>query len=40
LLELQKADGQSMEISVPASEGRVPKYFQAKMPNGIVVPDV
>jgi hypothetical protein len=40
LLELRKADGESMKISIPASEARVLKYFQAKMPNGIVVPDV
>jgi hypothetical protein len=38
-LELRQADGQSLVVSVPASEAAVLKYFQARMPYGIVVPD-
>ena len=38
-LELRQSDGQSLVVSVPASEAAVLKYFQRLMPYGIVVPD-
>jgi hypothetical protein len=34
------ADGESLTISVPASETRVLKHFQERMPYGLFVPDV
>jgi hypothetical protein len=34
------ADGESLAISVPARETCVLKHFQARMPYGLVVPDV
>jgi hypothetical protein len=34
------ADGESLAISVPASETRVLKHFQARMPYGLFVPDI
>jgi hypothetical protein len=39
VIEFKAADGQFLAISVPASEAKVLRYFQARMPNGIVVPD-
>jgi hypothetical protein len=39
-LELRQSDGQSLVVSVPASEAAVLKYFHARMPYGLVVPDV
>jgi hypothetical protein len=39
-LELRQSDGQSLVVSVPASEAAVLKYFQARMPYGLMVPDV
>src|SRR5215470_14120131 len=39
-LELRQADGQSIVITMPESEAHVLKYFQAKIPYGIVIPDV
>ena len=38
-VEFQTADGDSLAISVPASETRVLKHFQARMPFGLFVPD-
>ena len=38
-LELRQADRQSLVVSVPASETAVLKYFQARMPYGLVLPD-
>ena len=38
-LELRQSDAQSLVVSVPASEAAVLKYFQSRMPYGIVVPD-
>ena len=38
-LELRNSDGQSLVVSVPASEASVLKYFQRLMPYVIVVPD-
>ena len=37
--ELRQSDGQSLVVSVPASEAAVLKYFQRLMPYGIVVPE-
>jgi hypothetical protein len=33
-VEFRKSDGESLAISVPASETRVLKYFQDRMPMG------
>ena len=40
ITEFRIADGESLAISVPAGETRVLKHFQARMPYGLVVPDV
>jgi hypothetical protein len=32
--------GEALAISVPAGEPRVLKYFQERMPYGLLVPDV
>jgi len=40
IIEFRMADGESLAISVPAGETRVRKHFQARMPYGLVVPDV
>jgi hypothetical protein len=40
IIEFRLADGESLAISVPAGETRVLKHFQARMPCGLVVPDV
>src|SRR5262245_45189389 len=40
IIEFRKADGESLAIGVPAGETRVLKHFQARMPYGLVVPDV
>ena len=40
IIEFRLADGDSLAISVPAGETRVLKHFQARMPYGLVVPDV
>ena len=39
-LELRQADGQSLVLSVPASESAVLKHFQRLAPYGIKVADV
>jgi hypothetical protein len=38
-VEFWTADGQSLVISVPQSETAVLRYFQARMPYGLVVPN-
>lgn len=38
-LELRQSDGQSLVVSVPASEAAVLNHFQRLVPYGIVVPD-
>ena len=38
-LELRQANGQAFVLSVPASECAVLKYFQERIPYGLVVPD-
>jgi hypothetical protein len=40
VIECRMADGESLAISVPAGETRVLKHFQARMPYGLVVPDL
>jgi hypothetical protein len=40
VIEFKTADGESLAIRVPASETRVLKHFQARMPYGLSVPDV
>jgi hypothetical protein len=40
VVEFRTVDGDSLAISVPASETRVLKYFQKRMPYGLFVPDV
>jgi hypothetical protein len=40
IIEFRMADGESLAISVPAGETRVLKHFQARMPYGLIVPDV
>jgi hypothetical protein len=40
IIEFRMADGESLAISVPAGETRVLRHFQARMPYGLVVPDV
>jgi hypothetical protein len=39
VVEFKIADGEALAISVPASETRVLKYFQERMPYGLFVPD-
>jgi hypothetical protein len=40
IIEFRMADGESLAISVPAGETRVLRHFQARMPYGLVVPEV
>jgi hypothetical protein len=40
LVEFRAADGQSLAISVPGGEAAVLRHFQARMPYGLVVPEV
>jgi hypothetical protein len=39
VVEFKIADGEALAISVAASETRVLKYFQDRMPYGLFVPD-
>ena len=38
-LEVRQSDGQSLVVSMPASEAAALKHFQAIAPYGVVVPD-
>ena len=40
VVEFKTAAGEALAISVPRSEVTVLKHFQARMPYGLVVPDV
>jgi len=40
VVEFRTAGGESLALSVPASEAAVLKHFQRRMPYGLVVPDV
>jgi len=39
IVEFRTADGEALAISVPATETRVLKHFQQRMPFGLFVPD-
>jgi hypothetical protein len=39
VVQFEKANGEVLAISVPASETAILRHFQAKMPKGIVVPE-
>ena len=39
IVEFRTAGGAALAISVPASETRVLKHFQERMPYGLFVPD-
>jgi hypothetical protein len=39
VVEFETTDGDQLAISVPASETRVLKHFQARMPFGLFAPD-
>ena len=39
VVEFKMADG-ALAISIPASETRVVRYFQERMPYGLFVPDI
>lgn len=38
-LELRQSDGSSLVLVAPASDAPVLRYFQARMPYGLIVPD-
>ena len=40
IVEFRTADGEALAISVTASETRVLKHFQKRMPYGLLVPDL
>jgi hypothetical protein len=40
IIEFKTAAGEALAISVPAGETRVLKHLQARMPYGLLVPDV
>jgi hypothetical protein len=40
IVEFKMAAGEALAISVPGSEARVLKHFQARMPYGLIVPGV
>jgi hypothetical protein len=40
IVEFRIADGESLAISVPAGKTHVLKHFQARLPFGLVLPDV
>ena len=40
IIEFRTAEGEALAISVPRTEAAVIPKFQAKMPYGLVVPDV
>jgi hypothetical protein len=39
IVEFKTSEGEALAISVPASETRVLKYFQERMPSGLFVPE-
>ena len=39
VVEFKTANSEALAISVPATETRVPKHFQTRMPYGLFVPD-
>ena len=40
IVEFKTAAGEKITISIPRTEAAVIKHFQARMPDGLVVPDV
>jgi len=38
IVEFKTAQGEALTISIPASETRVVRYFQERMPCGLFVP--
>jgi hypothetical protein len=40
VVEFRTADGEALAISIPATETRVIRYFQERMPYGLFVPDI
>jgi hypothetical protein len=40
LVEFGRPEGDALAISIPRTEAAVIRHFQAKMPYGLVVPDV
>ena len=40
VVEFRTVAGEALAISIPASETRVVRYFQERMPYGLFVPDV
>jgi hypothetical protein len=40
IVEFRTAEGDALAISIPRTEAAVIRHFQAKMPCGLVVPDV
>jgi len=40
IVEFRTAAGEALAISIPASETRVVRYFQERMPYGLFVPDL
>ncbi len=40
IVEFRTAEGDALAISIPRTEAAVIRHFQAKMPYGLVVPDV
>jgi len=39
IIQFRTAAGETLAISIPRGETAVLKHFQARMPNGLVVPD-
>jgi hypothetical protein len=39
VIEFRTADGEFLALAMPASEARISRYFQARMPNGLVLPN-
>jgi hypothetical protein len=40
IVEFKTAEGEALAISIPASESRVIRYFQERMPYGLFVQNV
>jgi hypothetical protein len=40
IVEFRTAEGDALAISIPRTEAAVIRHFRAKMPYGLVVPDV
>jgi hypothetical protein len=39
IVEFKTAGGEALAISIPASEARVIRHFQERMPYGLIVPE-